>query len=42
MEDNIVLQAAQESARLAGVKALRGKFPAVALLKTNFKEKVVS
>jgi hypothetical protein len=42
MEDNIVLQAMQESARSACVKARRGKFAAAAFLKTNSKEKGVS
>jgi hypothetical protein len=42
MEDSIVLQAMQESARLACVEALQGKFAAAALLTTNSKEKVVS
>jgi hypothetical protein len=42
MEDDIVLQAAEEPARLAQVEALRGKFAAAALLKINSKEKGVS
>jgi hypothetical protein len=42
MEDNIVLQAAEESSRMDQVKALWGKCAAAALLKINSKEKGVS
>jgi hypothetical protein len=42
VEEDIVLQAGQKSTRSACVEALRGKFAAAALLKTNSKAKVVS